>query len=152
MENANICNRCGHENPERFKYCNNCGKSATPQIVAKEFPTLVEIHEDANLDRVAMHLFEDARYVPTVQELREAMEILNVNRQQVYIRVMSLDLPGVQARRTFTEVARERNGSSSAVKYAFDAAYYDLRKALIDARRQELYRLRAEEDLATVAE
>lgn len=152
MEKANVCNRCGHENPKGFKYCNNCGRSRNTQQVAKKFPTLVEIHEDANLDRVAMQLFEDAKYIPTVHELREAVNSLNANWKQVFIKVMSLDLPGIQARRTYAQVAQERNGSSSAVRSAFWNANYALVSTLGAARRRELRRQEAEDDEATAGQ
>jgi hypothetical protein len=117
------CSKCGHSNPSGFKFCNECGKSSKAPVVAKEFPEILEIHEQADLSRVALGLFGEPELAISVEELRTALNRLPTeNQQQNYIRVMQLHLPGVQVRATFESVANDRNVSSTTVRSSFDSA------------------------------
>lgn len=142
------CLKCGHENPEGFKFCNECGKSRNPQVTEKRFANLVDIHEDADLSRVATHLFGDEQYIPSASELRKALERLPTdNQRQCFIRVMRLHLPGKQGREAYTTVAAERNGSSTAVSSAFDRASSMIGRYLNKSRMNALYERDNEADL-----
>jgi len=117
------CSKCGHSNPSGFKFCNECGKSSKAPVVAKEFPEILGIHEQADLSRVALGLFGDPELAISVEELRTALKRLRTeNQRQTYIRVMQLHLPGVQERATFEKVAREKGVSSTTIRSSFDSA------------------------------
>jgi hypothetical protein len=100
----------------------------------------VEIHENANLDRIAMHLWNDARYVPTISELREAVGRLTPNRREIFIKKMRLELPGVQLPTTYAELARERGTREGPIRVAFREASQQVDQYLYPVRQRRLNR------------
>ena len=132
MKRKKVCRYCGNLNPEGSRFCNKCGRSISKR---KIYPDLLEIHKEADLTLLAIHLFGNTDWVPTVEELRNALvKIGRENRQQTFIRVLRLHLPGVQERALLKEIAAERDVSPALISQEFRHISMWVRVELLAAR------------------
>lgn len=131
-----VCGFCGHKNQVGWKFCSQCGKRRQPWTAAIPFPTLVDIHPQADLFEVMYQISPSGilggRSL-SVDEFRQVCEThLSLNSRQCLYRRFQLNKPGKRPLVPWKLIGDERGSSGQSVKVACLKAIARLRRPIQD--------------------